>query len=268
MKRARFVGLVVLAALIAATNAQAEKQDGTTQATAVQALDVVAPEKAAAAFDPTYVPYVGYGSVTVLNDGVIIVRIDGDVPASDDADWRDSIESYSLAMNPDGLSLIAAGSEYFLDRDGTELEQRGFSPPEVSKVRLGDEPEEAPRGCDRHSVLDIEGQLVLDYLRESGQGLLQVCNEAVAFTLNFVVYEQGSSGGGDNSHCEAHCTRGDCEITCPPMRHAVCYCTYLGVPVCRCELRFNVALAADAVLEGSSQEASEGFQQSQSEPND
>ena len=240
MKSARFVGLVVLAALIAATNPQAEKQDGTTQATAVQALDVVALEKADAVFDPTCVPYVGYGSVTVLNDGVVIVRLDGDPPPSDDAEWREPIEAYSLAINPNGLSLVNMGGAYYLDRDGAQLRQRGLAPTDISKVSLGVGLEQFTGSCGRYSVLDIRGELMFEWDSESGRGYLEVTAADGSGGFDF---EFGGRTAGLPWHpwcCSIHCGLfAHCWRCCPPLYWAHCFCDTDGNAVCECLPRFD-----------------------------
>ncbi len=244
MKSTLIVSLMLLAALIPVASVQAEKQEGVMQKTPAASLDVAVPENATRAFDPVYAPYAGYGSVTVLNDGVILVRIDGDPPASDGAQGREPLESYALAMGTEGLSLVNAGSFWFLDHKGDALTQRGLSTAEVSQIPLGGKSEAEPDGCQRQAVLTIKGDLLFDWVPETSSGYIHVATEdgSREFEAEFAAHDQSgtlSIGGIFRSRgwCEVDCPQGHCEIWCSffgIIRQARCYCDGLGQPVCEC----------------------------------
>jgi hypothetical protein len=49
--------------------------------------------------------------------------------------------------------------------------------------------------------------------------------------LGQVAYQQY---GGRGPSCSVKCPKGSCSIQCDPGQNAECYCTFLGLPVCRC----------------------------------
>lgn len=235
------VGILVLLSPVG----KAQSLDGAKGAittTGKQPPDAPALQDAVSGFHPDYLPYAGFGSVSILSDGVLIVRLGGGIPSGEESETLEPLESYVLSLTTEGLSLVEAGGEWFLDRDGGALALRGLSPCDVSAIKL-DVLQAEPGGCQRRSLRDTEGFLAFDLVPEAGCGYLELwdAEELSAFVLDFVMDHEAAADGmatlGGAGHCFVMCPEGYCSIWCSffgIFRHAECYCAEDGTPVCKC----------------------------------
>ena len=204
-----------------------------------QKQSAVAPEVTTPSYDSTFLPYQGYGSVTVVSDGVVIVRLDGDAP-SDDVEWREPLASYALMINPEGLSLVNAGCDWFLDWNGTDpAEETIYSADEVSMIQLGDQSQEDAGACQRRSVLEIKGEIVFELPSGTAPGYLAGSDSTMAkfFQMDFELNQEEKNGDFVwQPCCRISCIpHGGCWICCGLgiREHADCRCVN-GQPVCEC----------------------------------
>ena len=239
MKSTKYaIAAVSLVILVCGPLGRADDAGLAKGAIALRGPELEASAKSTPAFGPSGVPYQGYGSVTVLSDGVAIVRLDGDPPRADDddADWLEPIDSYWLAIDPEGCSLVNADGEWFLDRDGAELQQRGLDEADVLAIPLGGGGDSEEGGCERYGVLEIKGDLFFDWDANAGRGYLEIAagDGATLFGLSFGV------GGGGFFH-----SRGWCEIDCPDGSHCEIWCSFFGfirVAHCYCDPNTGYAI--------------------------
>ncbi len=208
-------------------------------------------------------PYAGYGSITLLDEGTLIVR----AGLGDDADRAvtggfkpPALEVRALTLDLSGLSLIQLDRDFFLDKDGTELRRRGvsaidaiFTP--VAGVRdVATTP--TPEAVDEfvgvmYLSLDASGRYlhisVSDFahdfrtfktvleLGSSDSKKSRVPKNDGATTWNPTAipasFEDAHDGGVAATGCSATCTQGSCDITCPAGCRA--YCDH-GIPHCEC----------------------------------
>jgi|GEM_PF-4449478 len=244
MNNTRYMwSLALWAALVPALDTRANEQDGKTRNTNARPHPAVVSEQCEPAPELAYAPYLGYGSVTILCTGELIVRMDGD-PRSSDPEWREPVESYVFSfVDTDGLRLVNADGYWFIDQNGEASRRYGLSPADVSTTDLPARDSKKRDGCKRQAVLDVRGEMTLELAPDGRYGFLQVWDSETlnSFTAEFAsVIEAGwgnpsapLSGGGA---CDTNCPEGDCDIVCGLgiLRCARCYCATDGTPVCEC----------------------------------
>jgi hypothetical protein len=197
-------------------------------------------------FQSLELPYEGHGMVSVLNDGEVVVRFYGEWtpdPCPDPETGEVEVlyvtkEAVYLAVDTATVRLAEADGEWFLDKNGVMIEARGLPPSQVWVTEFGDGVDEEAA---RRSLVDVSGDLMLAFDRETGVYRLEISgeNSGERFTLTFRALGRKRAGiparaGGASSSCSAACPRGSCNISCTSPKWAKCYCTTGGDPVCEC----------------------------------
>ena len=186
-------------------------------------------------FDTTELPYEGRGTVSVLNDGLLVVGIGGGLLPQNEAKRCGTPyaakESFALAVDPGRTMLAEVNRGWSLFPKTAPI--RG----EAIHFDEGFVPDEDHI---RYSVLTVEGAMCLAHDAATGVYTLEVVDgeEAEAFFVRFWAVEVEDSAPGaatsrDGSSCEATCEHGDCSITCDAGKAALCYCDN-GWPKCEC----------------------------------
>ena len=206
-------------------------------------------------------PYDGYGSVAILDDGILLITLGGEIVAED----RDPTDSatYLGQLDTSGLTLVEHDGEVFLDKNGVHIAARGLSPEQMTRQGFQDAAALEP-DTPRQALVEIRGDLDLSYnsvtgdLTVAGTGM-----EDPRRKLRFTVRVGDTPGGGGDgqdpvcassssgdgltpgetpiwlnqpsemsSACSVSCKHGDCTITCNSTGCKT-YCSS-GQPVCIC----------------------------------
>lgn len=179
---------------------------------------------------------VGTGTVSLLCDGSLIVRIRSGAP--DDPRAHESDETYFLSLDTTDLALVSTGHKWTLQRSNTSSERVVRSGAAVSVLSFEDACPPEPQGCAGRSMLAVEGDLTLILVPSAGYGYFSVSDKdgAREFALKFAIHEEipfEELGGG---RCCIDCPNGSCCRTCwGLLRIAYCQCAADGTPVCTCE---------------------------------
>jgi hypothetical protein len=219
---------VVLAAYVGSEAWAADLCSGSVRDAAVETY-----EEPSGLVESAYMPYRGYGSVQITNDGIVRVYIDGDPPAAG-RDRREPAESYALVMDTHGLSLACSRDECFLDRYGTDVEERNLTS-DVSLTPFLDPAEIEAGDYDSETLVEINGDLGFDILFSSGSGEVEVLN---GDGLGFLRVEFGVLPDLPSfvNCCSVWCGvgHGGCWRCCFFGEQPSCSCAG-GDPVCQCE---------------------------------
>lgn len=235
MKRETHIAISRLAILmVLAAAGTAQPMDGTSGPVGLGVEprpDAVGAEATAAASQPPYLVFEGYGILSVLGDGRVTASFSANIASAPEGfePLVEVEEPCVLELDARGFSLVNADGEWFLARDETAVEQRGFSPAEVVMVRLGGGHED---GSDAQSVLNIEGELMLAWEPETGSGYLELQDSAASarIELEFGIEHGMDSGemgfGGFWSACWIRCGLFDsCFVVCPRWAGKCARCT-------------------------------------------
>lgn len=202
------------------------------------------------------VPYAGFGSVMIVNDGTIIIEIGGKetVEYADDDEETLTVSPYdAIAFHMDitGLALVDAGGEVFLDRGGKQIAERGLSPKRVFRT-LFPEASAIEQNSPRHALAWFTGDLRLAFDRNSKVLTVRAKDtedtdrlftlsapvvQADGMTLNendeiALIIQSESTVADGSSNCSISCPRGSASINCS---NSGCNCVCKsGSPSCKC----------------------------------
>jgi hypothetical protein len=204
-------------------------------------------------------PYRGYGEVDIVEDGALVIQLNGEVsivPATGDVKVEPE-ESLVYRVDPTDLQLVESDGVYFLDRHGLELEARGLKWTDVSRIPFVTDHKETEGGTPV-ALLSLVGELELDYdvandvlmvsIVDIRQGYKVFSLEAPIRRPTSVNEDSRQPVVGDRDaeapivlkgneqgvSCTADCQGGECSISCDDTYIAMCYCKSDGTPVCRC----------------------------------
>ena len=215
----------------------------------------------------TLLPYHGYGTLAILNDGTLVIDVGGELvyDAAADEFTVASMETIAYRIDTAGLSLVEHRGEVFLDRNGAQVADRG-----LTRERVSVTPFPAPNSADgeshRRSIMDFSGDLDLRFDPANHELALTITDttdtgeSGMTFTLAAPVVSgplqkrdpgsrevgQDLPGGEENdaitltaaaaawsASCSVDCTNGSCSISCSK-KGALCSCSSTGYPQCRC----------------------------------
>lgn len=220
-------------------------------------MDPVPAESAIEEASAPTLPYSGYGSVAILDDGMVLITLGGEFridPAKEDSAGRPEFVvtpgcTIGYQMGTTGLALVQyKDDEVFLDKDGTELARRGLGPDQVVRTTFRHS-NVAAQGANRFALVSLNGDLNANIDRADGELAVTVTDRETGRTLRFtgVITDGGSKALPDSdprislleppvlepSNREIACAQGSCTITCE-QRGCAAYCDTSGEPVCRC----------------------------------
>jgi hypothetical protein len=204
------------------------------------------------------VPYQGYGEVDILNDGTVVIQINGALyvnPVTDDMKVEPE-DALAYKIDPTDLRLVESDGFYFLDRGGEQIAERGLREHEVKTTAI-DGVIKAKKAGTRVALVSLYGDLDLDFDARTGVLSVSIIDtrrgyEAFALEAPIKKYMPQTKDGRARIspdresepsivleddygvHCSATCSSGNCSITCDQSKLAICYCKSDGTPVCKC----------------------------------
>lgn len=200
-------------------------------------------------------PYEGFGSVTIVDDGTLIIEIGGAATTlhdEDDVEFEgigpyDAI-AYQIDMS--GLSLVEHRGQVFLDNNGVELRARGLRPREVFRT-VFPAPDQIDANRAPTALVWFTGELQLSFDAQTAQLVLRIEDSEETgrvFTLAAPVVSDAknrrrSEEGGivltpleghavGASSCSITCSKGSGSVNCSESG-CKCVCK-AGKPVCIC----------------------------------
>jgi hypothetical protein len=196
-------------------------------------------------------PYHGYGSVTIVDDGTILVEMGGKETITywDDQESVEQTPYDAVAYRIDttGLALVQAGNEVYFDRKGKQIQMRGLRSNRVFRTMFPDSDARDPNapptaiawftGDLTVAFNDATSVLTLSAKDTEGTGRVftfqgrvvtgaPVDSSQVDDDLVLVVVSAGSS------ECSVICAQGSGNISCT---NTGCKCVCKsGMPSCIC----------------------------------
>lgn len=226
------------------------------------------PEKTTSQFQSPFVqtqlPYAGYGRITLLDEGSLLIRtgVRGDF-GTDTAGMSGPMptEVALVMLDTRSLELVQVGEDSFLDQSGTELRRRELSADEVQRTSVSGrrDVEATPTP---EAVIELHGVVYLSfdptgqYLRVAATeiGTMRTFHTTIALPRADTISSRqegrenadlvevpgairslasdASEGGVASTGCSANCSQGSCSISCPGRCRASCSSS--GVPSCEC----------------------------------
>ena len=189
----------------------------------------------------------GPAEMSVLENGVVVISLSV-VVEDEGVQFVWYYDNLAFKVETEGLSVVwAVGGEIFLDKDGIEINSRGFQPQHVYKESF---PNDSDESDSHYSLLDLDGELYVEQDEETGAfQMTLVSEEGEIFEFSGSLDSKGSGARGPevagnvgmvgSSECSADCDGGDCNISCSGAARpaALCWCGKNGVPHCVCTKR-------------------------------
>jgi len=207
-------------------------------------------------------PFSGYGEITLLDEGTLIIRagVDGDHPP-ESGFGPAPLDIVFLQLDATSLSLVEHRGEFFLDENGKQIRKRDLSRRDAIVTPILAEQSARATSTPR-AVAEFAGALYLSVDRKGSLLRVAITDasddlEAFRATIRLRSEDQGETdgrsaesagemeyvslmdlGGVASGHqvsvtCSAECTNGSCTMTCEGKCKA--YCTKKGIPVCECQ---------------------------------
>lgn len=216
---------------------------------AAQAEQIILGDQTAlvpALIDELPASYTGYGGVSVLGDGRLVIGFNGTPPAERiDPDgppfWTCEFRVFNLGTDP--LLLVNSGNTWALERDDASAASAALL---ARAERVVPVASPAEYTCSSQSLLDVVGWIWIQFEPEFEGYVVEVLSDATeperflaALTLHSPSADAGPLGNlqANQTTCKADCSGGECSITCRgtgPGKGASCWCDKNGQPHCQC----------------------------------
>lgn len=204
-------------------------------------------------------PYFGHGSVDIIDDGMLLIQLDGNEVAlthNNDAEQllMGAVDAVIFKMNTAGLTIIEKNNEVFLDRNQRNLRERNLNINQVTQINFPKK-EKLIEQKTRQALVSLTGTLEFDYDEFTGILYLDIndSRSGKSFSLEAPVVSFDQAGSNTNrsleknnnysitlntvdiadSTCSATCDKGSCSISCSGVCLAGCRSN--GNPYCTCK---------------------------------